>query len=94
MESWESKAKPPNANPNKKEGPIFGFAMKMLGKSSKNIIPNGGLMVMNPMVQSKKNTHTLNKSKLLIGYCKVGPLPLINGVITPISRVKTPVTHL
>ena len=27
------------------------------------------------------------------GY-KVGPLPAINGVITPISRVITPVTHL
>ncbi len=26
--------------------------------------------------------------------CKVGPLPLITGVITPISRVITPVTHL
>ena len=25
---------------------------------------------------------------------KVGPLPVINGVITPISRVITPVTHL
>ena len=25
---------------------------------------------------------------------KVGPLPIINGVITPISRVITPVTHL
>ena len=26
--------------------------------------------------------------------CKVGPLPFITGVITPISRVITPVTHL
>ena len=28
-----------------------------------------------------------------LGY-KVGPLLVINGVITPISRVITPVTHL
>ena len=27
-------------------------------------------------------------------WYKVGPLPVINGVITPISRVITPVTHL
>ena len=25
---------------------------------------------------------------------QVGPLPVINGVITPLSRVITPVTHL
>ncbi len=28
------------------------------------------------------------------GDYKVGPLLVINGVITPISRVITPVTHL
>ena len=27
-------------------------------------------------------------------WCKVGPLLVINGIITPISRVITPVTHL
>ena len=31
---------------------------------------------------------------LVNGLYKVGPLPVINGVITPISRVITPVTHL
>ena len=33
----------------------LGFACLILGKSSKNILPNGGLIVMNPMVQSKKS---------------------------------------
>ena len=33
------------------------------------------------------------KAENLEYFYKVGPLPVINGVITPISRVITPVTH-
>ena len=36
--------------------------LKVLGKKSKNILPSGGpgLMVMNPMIESKKNTKKTN----------------------------------
>ena len=46
---------------------ILGFACLMLGES-KHILVNGGLMVMNPMVQSVKQTHQKNKSKHTIIY--------------------------
>ena len=38
--------------------------------------------------------YRVDQLPLLPYNSKVGPLPVINGVITPISRVITPVTHL
>ena len=37
---------------------------------------------------------TTNDLEIFHESYKVGPLPVINGVITPISRVITPVTQL
>ena len=34
---------------------LLGFAWLVLGKSSKKFLPNGGFMVMSPMVQSINN---------------------------------------
>ena len=45
----------------------LGFACSMLGKSSKNILPTGGLMVMNPMGSNpEKIARKKNKSKKVI----------------------------
>ena len=63
------------------------------GKSSKIIFPNGGLMVMNPMVQSENITFNKSKSldsvgqfRILTGRCEP-PLPCCDPVLTKHSPV-------
>jgi len=41
------------------------IVVKMIGKCSKHILPTGGVMVMNPNVQSNKKQQTKNISKLV-----------------------------
>ena len=45
-------------------------------------------------VKETNHTHSMDFSGSCKGWYKVGPLLVTNGVITPISRVITPVTHL
>ena len=47
--------------------PLILNLLKMLGKGKRTILPNGGLMVMNPMVQSANN-HQQNRSKSLVSF--------------------------
>ena len=46
------------------------------------------------MSDIKSNNPHLTGGEKTFDWYKVGPLLVINGVITPISRVITPVTHL